>query len=62
MKEQHQFFADDGTRARGDLRVDGNPSITHDPETEIVRLGSCRVEWVPTAGEYPIASANAVER
>lgn len=39
MKEQHQFFPDDGTRARADLRVDDNPSITHDPETEIVRLG-----------------------
>jgi uridine kinase len=39
MKKEHQFFADDGTRARADLRVDGNPSVTHDQETEIVRLG-----------------------
>ena len=39
MKEEQQFFADDGTRARADLRVDGNPSVTHDQETEIVRLG-----------------------
>lgn len=39
MKEETQFFADDGTRARADLRVDGNPSITHDQETEIVTLG-----------------------
>ena len=23
MKEEHQFFADDRTRARADLRVDG---------------------------------------
>jgi len=39
MKEEHRFFAEDGTRARADLRVDGNPSITHDQETEVVRLG-----------------------
>lgn len=39
MREEHQFFTDDGTRARADLRIDGNPSVTHDPETEIVRLG-----------------------
>ena len=38
MKEEHQFFADDRTRARADLRVDGNPSVTHDPETEVVTL------------------------
>ncbi|MEO8284624.1 MAG: uridine kinase [Pseudarthrobacter sp.] len=39
MQEERQFFADDGTRARADLRVDGNPSVPHDPETEIVTLG-----------------------
>lgn len=38
MKEEQQFFTDDGTRARADLLVDGNPNIPHDQETEIVTI------------------------
>lgn len=38
MKEEHRFFADDGTRARADLRVDGNPGVNHDEETEVVSV------------------------
>jgi len=38
MAEEQQFFTDDGTRARADLRIDGNPSIAHDQETEVVTL------------------------
>ena len=38
MKQEHQFFTDDRTRARADLLVDGNPNIAHDQETEIVTL------------------------
>jgi len=39
MAEEDAHFARDGTRARCDLVVDGNPGIDHDPETEFVRIG-----------------------
>jgi len=39
MAEEDAHFAGDGTRARCDLVVDGNPGIDHDPETEFVRIG-----------------------
>ena len=39
MAEEDAHFAQDGTRARCDLVVDGNPGIDHDPETEFVRIG-----------------------
>jgi hypothetical protein len=39
MAEEHAHFAQDGTRARCDLVVDGNPGIDHDPEAEFVRIG-----------------------
>jgi hypothetical protein len=32
MKEERQFFADDGTRARAGLRVNGDPLVAHDQE------------------------------
>ena len=38
MITERQFFTDDATRTRADLRVDGNPGISHDPESEIVLL------------------------
>ena len=38
MRTESRFFAADETRARADLRVDGNPGIPHDPESEIVVL------------------------
>jgi hypothetical protein len=38
MTEKAQSFADDETSARADLRVNGCPSIPHDPETEVVTL------------------------
>lgn len=38
MKEEERFFADDRTRARADLWVDGNPSVKHDPTLEVVTL------------------------
>jgi uridine kinase len=38
MITERQFFIDDATRTRADLRVDGNPGISHDPESEIVLL------------------------
>lgn len=39
MAEEDAHFAQDGTRARCDLVVDGTPGIDHDPETEFVRIG-----------------------
>ncbi len=38
VKEEPTFFAEDGTRARADLRVNGQPRVTHDQETEVVVL------------------------
>jgi len=38
MRTERKFFAADATRARADLRVDGNPGIPHDQESEIVLL------------------------
>ena len=38
MAEERETFAADGTRARADLRVSGNPTVRHDPETELVTL------------------------
>jgi adenylate kinase family enzyme len=38
MAEEREFFAADGTRARADLRVTGDPTLPHDPETELVTL------------------------
>ena len=38
MITERQFFTDDATRTRADLRVDGNPGISHDQESEIVLL------------------------
>src|SRR6478609_2182864 len=39
MAEEDAHFTRDGTRARCDLVVDGNPGVEHDPETEFVRIG-----------------------
>jgi hypothetical protein len=39
MAEEDAHFAQDGTRSRCDLVVDGNPGIDHDPEVEFVRIG-----------------------
>ena len=33
------FFAADGTPGRADLLVDGDPAVTHDPDTQVVPLG-----------------------
>jgi uridine kinase len=38
MAEERAFFAEDRTRERADLRVDGDPSTPHDPATQIVSL------------------------
>ena len=38
MKEERQFFADDGTRTRADVRVNGHPNVRHNQETEVVIL------------------------
>jgi hypothetical protein len=38
MKAEQQFFADDGTPGRADLRVNGCPDTSHDPATELVML------------------------
>jgi hypothetical protein len=39
MTTERRFFADDATRARADLRVNGNPDTSHDQESEVVLLG-----------------------
>ena len=36
MRSETDFFANDDTRARADLRVDGAPDLPHKPSTEIV--------------------------
>jgi len=36
--EERRFFAEDGTYARADVRISGNPSLPHDPESEVVLL------------------------
>jgi uridine kinase len=38
MNTESQFFTDDATRARADLRVNGNPDISHDQESEVVSI------------------------
>jgi hypothetical protein len=38
MAEEREFFAADRTRARADLRVSGQTTVPHDPETELVTL------------------------
>lgn len=38
MAKESQFFAVDGTRTRADWRVNGNPDISHDQESEVVLL------------------------
>ena len=38
MATEHQFFTDDATRTRADVRVNGNPDIVHDQESEVVLL------------------------
>jgi uridine kinase len=38
MTTERQFFTDDRTRTRADLRVNGNPDISHDQESEVVLL------------------------
>jgi AAA domain-containing protein len=45
MAEERRFFADDRTRDRADLRIDGDPSAPHDPDTQVVtRPGGGRVD------------------
>lgn len=36
MTWEKKFFAEDRTRERANLRVDGNPMIPHDPETQLI--------------------------
>ena len=36
--QEAAHFAADGTRDRADLRVDGAPTVTHDPRTDLVLL------------------------
>jgi len=38
MHTERQFFTDDATPARADLRVNGNPSVSHDQESKVVLL------------------------
>jgi uridine kinase len=38
MITERQFFIDDATRTRADLRVNGNSDISHDQESEVVLL------------------------
>lgn len=38
MAEERCFFAEDGTRARADLRVEGNSGVAYDPSTSVVLL------------------------
>lgn len=36
MTWEQRFVTKDGARDRADLRVDGNPAVPHDPETQLV--------------------------
>jgi len=38
MVTERQFFTDDATRTRADLRVKGSSDISHDQESEVVLL------------------------
>ena len=38
MTTEREFFTEDATRIRADLRVNGNPDISHDQESEVVLL------------------------
>jgi uridine kinase len=38
MKTEREFFMDDQTAARADLRVNGDPRVTHDQASEVVLL------------------------
>ena len=38
MATERQFFVDDATRTRADLRVDGSSDVAHDQESEVVLL------------------------
>jgi len=37
MTTEREFFTDDATRTRADLRVNGNPNLSHH-ESEVVLL------------------------
>jgi len=39
MEAERRFFAQDGTRDRADLRVNGNLNDPHDPYSDVVLLG-----------------------
>jgi chloramphenicol 3-O-phosphotransferase len=41
MRDETAFFAQDRTRARADLVVDGDPNRAHEPERELVILDAC---------------------
>jgi uridine kinase len=36
MRAEREFFAADETKRRADLRVDGAPTVAHDPDTQVV--------------------------
>ena len=38
MRAEREWFERDGTAARADLRVDGAPSLPHDPAAKFVAL------------------------
>ena len=42
MAWERGFFAADETRERADLRVDGDPAVPHDPETQLVLVPAVR--------------------
>ena len=39
MVAEREFFAADGTKSLADLRVDGNPTVPHDSDAELVLSG-----------------------
>ena len=59
--QEDVLFAAEGTRDRADLRVDGDPSIPHDPRSHIVLLRSgvnptCRVACRGQVSDYYVST------
>ncbi len=60
MRTESLIFAADATWSRADLRVDGDPEVSYDPESEIVVLDQLASTTLPPQLGQPIALASCL--
>jgi hypothetical protein len=60
MTTERDFFTVDATRTRADLRVNGNPAISHDQESEVVLLDQLAAKADVALRRTPRGSALSV--